>query len=527
MTNKIKADEIITQGHNRIWRQPGGAGANNPVRYAGVTDQYLAISGVSRAVRGAISPINVPDPTNRKRFRQVGRTEEAADFSSFDVQALSKHGSIPFTLADLTCPHTYYVASGKCKRPDDFLRGWDDYVVILANALVTESVDMGDLTAAWDSDDAVSSTLSYTCEAIYGVGKIGFGEVAGPEVGREVVDVVYGSAVECGDCGPGDDGTQRIYYLVKASGGGSPGLPSEIVYTTTGGLAWAEATITGLGATVDATAIELVGDKLIVLVYGEDAYYYATVNAATGVPGTFTKVTSGFVAAGSPLDWYVLDSSNIFIVGEAGYIYKLSSVGDAVSVLSAGTVSTQTLYRIDGDGDTTIVIVGAAATVLKSINRGLTFASTTTVPATGSNVLQAVAVIDSQRYWVGSSQGYLYATINGGETWAQSRFSGDQAGAIYDIIAVSPEVLYLSHSTATPTARIFSTWNGAASNANWTNEAPRINNLPTANRFNRLAAPTVGASVNGLTTASNYLAVAGLSGGGTDGIALIGAASIL
>lgn len=524
--SRLSGDEIVTQGHVRIYRQPGGPGPDRPVLYAGKQTQYLMVGGLNRSIRGGVTPVYVPDPSNRKRFRQVARTEEAPALSTFDVTALQKHGSIPFTLGDLTCEQNYYLSVGTCKDPSDFSRGWSDIFYILSGGLVTDDVDMGDPTG-WETDDQIEHQMTYTADAIYAAGRIGFGEKAAPYIDREAIDVVYGSNIECGDCGPTDDGTKRIYWLIKASGAGSPGLPSEIVYTVDGGATFAEATITNIGANIDASAIDIAGDKLIVLVNGEDAYYWATINATTGVPGSFTKVTSGFVAAGSPNDLYVLDSNNVFMVGDAGYIYKLSAVGDAVTVISAGTVTTQVLNRIDGDGEDTIVIAGYAATVITSINRGVTFASTTAAPGSpgvGTNSLQALAVIDNDRFWVGSSQGYLFYTTTGGETWVQSRFSGDQSGAIYDIVFPTREVGYISHSTSTPTARIFGTWNGGA---NWTNESPRFQNLPTFNRATRLATPTVGSSTNGMTTASNNLAVAGLSGGGTDGIALIGAASII
>lgn len=522
---KLTGDEIVLQNHIRIYRQQGGPGADRPLLYAGKSTQYLMIDGVNRAIRGSVTPVNVPDPNRRKAFRTVARSQEAPEYSTFDLTVLQKHGSLPFSLSDLSCEQNFYLSVGACKDPSDFLRGWSGMFYIFSGALPGESVDMGALTG-WDSDDQIEHQIPFTADTIYGVGKMSFGEKAGPQIDREVIDLVYGSNLDCGDCGPEDNGTKRVYMLTKSSGAGSPGLPGKVVYTVDGWTSFGEATITGIGANVDPTAIDIVGDKLIILVNAEDAYYYATINAITGVPGAFTKVTSGFVAAGSPNDLYVLDNNNIFIVGDAGYIYKLSLVGDAVSVLSAGTVTTQVLNRISGDGEDTIVIVGFAATVITSLNRGATFATTITSPGSpgvGTNSLQALAVIDDQRYWVGSSQGYLFYTITSGETWVQSRFSGDQAGVIYDIIFPTREVGFISHSTATPTARIFATWNGGNS---WTNESPRIQNLATFNRATRIAAPNM-QDINGMTLAANTLAIGGLSGGGTDGIALLGAAAIL
>lgn len=518
---KINADEIITHQHSRIFRQPGGAAADHAVLYSGVSDEYMSITGVNRAINGGFTRINVPDPYRRKSYKQVGTTIEAPDYSTMTLEVLEKHGRTPLSLSDLTCPQTFYVSVGMCKDPSNFVSGWTDHVKVLPNAQATDSVDMGDLTG-WDSDEQVMASIEYAMGTPYAVGKLNFGAKAGPEIDREVMDVVYGSSIECGDCGPDDNGTKKIYVLVKSSGGGSPGLPAEIVYTVNGGATWFEATITGIGATADPIALDIAGDKLIVLVPSEGAYYYATISSVTGVPGSFTKVTSGFVGAGAPNDLYVLDSSNIFICGEGGYLYKLTDVGAAVTVISAATVTSNDLVRITGDKQDTILAVGVAGTIVKSSNRGATFATTATAPTVGTLILQAVAAVNNLRYWVGSSQGYLYYTVNGGETWTESSFSGSQSGQISDILAVNDEALYFAHATSTPTARIFSTWNGGV---NWTNLAPRIENMPTYNRANRLAAPQLGEQ--GQTIAVNNLAVAGLSGGGVDGILLLGIGNML
>jgi photosystem II stability/assembly factor-like uncharacterized protein len=522
---KPGSDEVTTQGHARIFRQPDGPGFDRQVKYAGVATQYLAIQGVSRAISGGRTPINVPDPLRRKAFRKVGSTVEAPDNSTFDLHVLHKRGGIPFSQSDLLCPSNYYVSVGGCKAPSDFLRGWESLVRVFYNAQPDDAVDEGDITG-WDSDDQHEDTIPHTVDLIYSVGALNFGEQAGPQVDREVVDIAYGSNADCGACGPADDGTGRIYAVTKSSGGGSPGLPGEVIYgiknTLTGTYTWGEATITNLGATADPVAIEVIGDKVVVLVKSEGAYYHATINSDTGIPGAFTKVTSGFVGAGGPNDIYSPDGVTAWIVGDAGYIYNLPSVGSAVVVASAATATTANLTRIDGDGEDTIVAVGANGTIVRSLNRGVAFGATSSAPTVGTNILTALAVVDDTRYFVGSSQGYVYATATGGAAWSEVSFSGSGAGAVYDILDVGAGVLYISHSTSTPTARIFSTWDGGRS---WTNESPRINNLATFNRANRLAAPRVSPSSH--TIAANNLAVAGLSGGGTDGVIYLGAASIV
>jgi hypothetical protein len=391
-------------------------------------------------------------------------------------------------------------------------------VLLYSGALVT-SRDLGDRTQ-WDGDDAIEDSLSITLADVYPVGALSFGTNAEAQIDREVVDVVFGSSVQCGDCGPADDGTNRIYSVTKASGAGSPGLPAELQYSLDGGATWVEAAITGIGTNENPIGIDIAGDKLIVISHDAGVgggYYYATLNSI-GAPGAFTKVTTGFVAGKYPNDLYVASPREVYFAADGGYIYKSTDVTGGVSVLSAGDATTQNLIRIHGS-DETIVATGAGMTVVKTANRGVTWGTTTTAPAATGNGT-AVVVLDKNRSWVGTSSGRLFYTLDSGETWVEKGFSGSGAGTVYDIVFPTDDVGYVSHSTATPTARVFATWDGGA---DWSNASPRILNMPTANRFNRLAAPR---NVDS-TTASNTVAAAGLSGGGTDGILLQGVASML
>jgi hypothetical protein len=81
-----------------------------------------------------------------------------------------------------------------------------------------------------------------------------------------------------------DDGTQRVYVVTKSSGAGSPGTPAEVIYSVNGGATWSQTNITGLGGTVDPTAIESVGNYLVVLDTAGNGYWFAELNSLTGVP---------------------------------------------------------------------------------------------------------------------------------------------------------------------------------------------------------------------------------------------------
>lgn len=510
----LSANEVVTYKHKRQFIQFGGARPNNIVRYAGQDAQYMTIEGVSLPESGGIDPVWVPDLRTAGLYRLVGRKVTPPSLAGASLHLLEKHGSIPRQLTRIGCQFNMYELTGNCTDLSDFLAGWTDYVLIYSGALVTDK-DLG-TRSAWDSDEQIEDTLSLQLNDVYPIGALAFGQVAAPEISREVVDVVYGSKEQCGDCGPQDDGTSRVYAITKSSGAGSPGLPAEVIYTLNGGATFVETNITGIGANADPVAIEIAGTRLVVLVPSELAYYWSELNPLTGAPGSWTKVTTGFVAARAAVDIYVAGPREIYMVGAGGYVYKSTDITAGVAVINAGAATTNDLLRVNGNEET-IVAVGKGSTVIKSVNRGATFATTTTNPSAVATDVLAVDVLDKNRYWVGTLTGRVVQTLDGGESWTLTGFDGAGAGSVRDIVFVNDDVGYFLHTTNTPTARLFSTWNGGA---DWTRTAPRINNFPVFNIGNRIAVPDVNPGV-----AANNVVVGGLAGDAVDGILIFGIAA--
>jgi photosystem II stability/assembly factor-like uncharacterized protein len=510
---KPTADQIVTQQHKRFYVQFGGARPGNTVRYGGVDGQYMIISGVTKP-GSTTDPIRVPDPHKIGGYRRVARSNTPADDPSATITFLEQHGVMPLAFADSGCPVNAYEVTGLCKDLSDFIGGWEDYVMIYANGEKND-LDGGD-RGAWDGDDQIEDAVDYTFSDIYPVGSISFAEYASNEISREVIDAVYGPATSCGNCGPANDGTRRLYAVAKSSGTGSPGLPGELIYTLDGGASWTEAAIAGLGATEDPKAIDIVGDKLVVLT--STAYYLATLNQNTGAPGVFTKVTTGFNALAPFNDMFVLSSREIFFAAQSGYIYKSTDILGGVSTISAGAATAQNLLRIHGDElSGALYAVGANSVTLKSIDRGRSWATTAgTLPTTTASV-QAIAVLDHLRAWAGTSSGRVFFTLDGGENWTEKVVSSD--ANIRDILFSTDDVGYIAYDSATPTAYLLTTWNGGES---WAvnGSGPRLASLPTMDRVNRIAAPITAESM----TAANYVALAALHGNGTDGLLALGAA---
>lgn len=512
----IGADEIITNKHVRDFVQWKGAGPTNPPAYYGMDAQYFKMEGLSMPDgQGSISPRYMHDPRRVGKFKLVARQVSAPDLNAATMVLTERHGAIPRQLQRINCPVNIYENIGECKDPSDFVSGWSDYVLVYENGLVDGNKDGGNRSAWGDADDQLEDSLPMKFDDIYPIGALAFGDNATGTITLEVIDVIYVKANDCVDC---DD---WWIYAVTESSGSTPGTAPRLIYSTDNGETWSQASIDSLGDTEDPSGIEQVGKYLVV--YTRTAggattsgYYYSEINQNTGAPGTWTKVTTGFVAGFQVRDMFVLSPREVFFCADDGYIYFSDDITAGVSVRSASAATTADLYRIHGENET-VVSCGIGGIVVVSQNRGKTFSVTTASPVVAT--LQALCVVNDSTWWIGSATGKLYYTQTGGEVWTEKTFSGSGAGQVYDIIKVSPSVLFFSHSTATPTGRVFSTWNGGR---DWTNSAPRILNMPTANRFNRLATPPADAGVS-----ANNIAVAGLGGNGTDGILLLGIAARL
>lgn len=515
---KPGADLVVTQKHRRAFSQRGGPGPQNITRYAGADETYMTFEDDENPLTGGRNPINFHDPLRRAggAYRRIGETVDAPGFPTVTINFFERHGGVPWVDFEGGCPNNYYEGVGRCKRPDDFINGWDDYVKIYSYARPDSKSESGLTTQ--ESDDSSMTALPAECSAIYKIGAFLFGEKGAGEVEREVVGLVWAGGIDCGACGPGDNGTNRLYAVTKSSGAASPGTPAEIIYTVDGGATFSQQNITGLGGTVDPTGIALAGSNLIVLDTAGNGYWYAEINTITGVPGTWTNVTAGFVASKQPTDIYVAGASEIYFSANGGYIYKSTDVASGVTVLDAGNVNTSNYQRIHGQ-DEMVVVVGDSGKIVKSGNRGVTWANVTLSPT--SATVRAILVLDDFRYWVGTSGGKVYYTINGGETFAEMTLPGGALTVIDDIVAATDEVLHIAARTATPTGRLITSWNGGQKWASSAVTTQRIQNLPTASRFNRIAVPRTGQP----TTDSNTIALGGLSGGGVDGILELGIAN--
>lgn len=510
---KLTADKVLTQNHIRGFIQYGGAGPLNVAEYYGIRGQYFFVDSIENPVRGGITPINAPDPLRRKRYERIGRQIDPPDFGSFSLKVALKHGTVPRVLADMGSPITLYLPAGRCKAPSDINRGYESWTYVMGGEVTDRSP--GDMLMM-DSDEALMVDVTITTAVQYPIGPLFLGEQAASTVNANVVDAVYAPP---NDCIGYQVGNERIYAITNAIGG-SPTVQAEVVYSTNGGTTWTEVNITGLGALVNPSAIDIVGEYLVVLSRTAGAHYYAALDPDTGVPGTWSTVTSGYNASGGPNDLFVQSPTEVYIVGQGGYIYRMTDPTQGVTAVVSGSITTQNLQRVHGIGET-LVAVGNLGTVLYSAD-GLVWATATQFPT--SQTLFAVSARDDKTWWVGAGNGGAWYTTTAGKTW--TALTVPSATQINDIVFATDEVGYIAYDTTGPQGNLFTTIDGGNT---WAAATPsqvpaRIGSTwPTFDRINRVAVPVYGEAA----TAANYLALAGLAGDGSDGVIYVAAANFL
>jgi hypothetical protein len=510
------AEQHNTQASLRAFYQPGGPGPEQSLYYGGADMGYIKIEGVSIPVSGDVSPMFVHDPRRIGAYTNVATMTAAPDLANATITFSEKRGGVPAILSQSGCTSNFYEVVGDCKDPGNFLSGWSQYCLIYPRGKIT-SIDLGDRTS-YDGTNVLQASCDVTfAERPYSVGQLNFGVAAlGVLTGVIVRDICYGSALQCGGaCGAANDGTRYIYACVDGAAAAKP----YVMYSNDYGATFTQLSIVAGANAEIVAAIAVAGDKLIVVSKTagsatQGGYYVADLDPDTGVPSTFTKVTTGFIALASkaPNDLYVAGPNEIYFAADGGLIYKSTDPYQGVVVSHNSTATVANLTRISGIAGGAIVAVGATSAIIKTNNQGRTWSATTTSPVGGG--LTAIAVLSDKLFWTGGDTGKIFYTQNGGVTWTEKTFNGSGAGGVKDIIFATAEVGYFSHSTATPTARIFTTWSGGF---NWTNTAPRLNSLANFTNAYRLAVPETALA----NVAANNLLVAGSAATATDGVGYI------
>lgn len=494
---------IAKTAQTRVFLIEGGARPDHAPSY----ESCLRMMGVSQGF-GDIERIECPDPQNYGKFIEVGSIRGATERPTTSLEgrfALDLRSTL-LRLARQGCSFDVQLHMGACQNPSSFNEF--DKILILEGAYPTNysTEDLGALASG--DNAAINETADISATDVYEAVPLNYVSRAGSILTNEVIDVVLCDNISCGECAEESNGCERIYAITKAAGG-SPGTPPDIVYSIDGGANWYAHDIDTLTSAQDPTAIDCLGDYVAVVSNSAGSVSYALKSEMdTLTDPTWTEVTTGFVAGGGPNDIWST-GAYAFVVGDNGYVYGTDDVTGGVSVLDAGSATTEDLLAVHGLSETFAVAVGESGTVIYTSD-GTSWGAATTYPVGVGIDLNCVWVKTEDVWIVGSSNGYLYYTLNAGVTWTSKTFTGSGTGSVKDIVFSTPSVGRMAHQTAATKGRIFTTFDGGNS---WKLAPEKSGTLPANDKINALAYCTKDA---------NLIVGAGLADDAADGFIVVG-----
>lgn len=465
--------DILKAGQWRLFVQDDGPGAANPYNYVGC----LSLGGITQEL-GEGTPVYCPSSQQANAWDIVDIVESVPGLPTTDF---TQHADrllrdFWFTIRRKKCEFHMQAYVISCSRPDD-PNDWDAKIHLFLTRLTTFSMaEMNPLSG--DANSAFDLTGSLQMQDFEAIYPIKWAEVGESAVFAEAIDVFYYDVIQCGDCGAPSDGCQKVYWLTKASGG-SPGLSGQIAYSLNGGSTVAIVDIPTLGG-ADPQRFAPMGNRVVVLEASTTSHHtnlISTIDA--GLTTGWSEVT-GYTT--NPLCIWVKNSSEAYIGGASGYIYKLTNPTLAPTVLSDGSITAQDLNDIDGLGNT-IVAVGDSNAAVISENGGESFAALTLPSAKAAVNAVSVSVNGPNSFWVAWADGDLYFTVDGGTTWTESVIDSSIDSAQH--VTFYNEVIGYFACKVGTTPRTYRTSNGGYT---WVNTTPEISALPsTVDQVNRLA----------------------------------------
>jgi len=466
--------------NSRVWLIPGGASPNNDPAYM----QLGRATSLSQGL-GDLTPVRVPSRNSYETFDTIDIIQGQEDLPGLGVEYRMQMGrSEALKIAKQRCPQDVQLHVGKCADPSDFDRGYEK-VIVLEDGRATNygTSDLGAFDA--DANEPVMETVDYMGRILYEILPVTAGKVADTLITDEMISVKFADRVACGDCGAPSDGTQVAVALV-ADNSGSPGLPPKVLVTADGGATWRASSISTAALTETVLDIMSQGPYIVVLAGGtNDRLHYVLLSELLAGTESWSVVTTGVVATGSPRRFVEYDVAKTFVLGDAGYIYKMGDAPRGLTVLSDGGVTTSNLlagHTLDGD---TVVAVGASNTIVISKNGGKSWSLLTGPSAQAGISATAVLVRGSNSYIVGYADGDIYYTINGGTTWTQVAI--DPVSAIKDLAMSSSSVLWAAVTGTDSKGDILRSINGGRTFPS-ISQANGGSLFPACDTINRIAA---------------------------------------
>jgi photosystem II stability/assembly factor-like uncharacterized protein len=489
---------------SRAFLISGRAKPSNKPSYA----SYLKATGPSKKY-GDLTKVEMPDPSNSGQFIEVGTIQGSSDRVTFSLvgrYAMALKSQLK-TLADQSCPFDVQVHLGACSDPSSFNIFSKALIFESAQASTWSTEDLGALAS--DENAKIDETLEMSAKNFYEVVPMSFTSKADSLITNEVLGVVFGDKSACGSCGDSSTGYNKIFAVTTAAGG-SPSTPADVIFSLDGGANWAAHDVDSMLTAEIPTDIARIGDYIVVTqntAAQTGSLHYALVSDfVNGYDPTFTKVTTGFVSQGRPNSICSI-GRQAFIAGDFGYVYYTEDPTGGVTAVESGSLTTSKLNDVSALAVDLAMAVGNSGVVIYTLT-GTSWALSPSNPVGFGVNLNTCAMKSATEWWVGTSAGEVWYTVNAGISWTKKTLPGTAPSAVTDIHFATDSVVFVS-ATVSSKGRLYRSFDGGYSFV----ALPEAGgSLPTNQRFNRIA----------VSPYNPNMVVAGGLGVTTDGILVLG-----
>lgn len=468
------ANDLLLNSDGRVFIATSGIGCGRTYGYY----SCMKITGLQKNF-GDIESFYCPDPDKPGEFEEVATIQGAESRWTATItgpKVRASRSSIGSLLQRKNCEFNAQVHFGRCIDPSQFNEF--ESIVIIEGARISEySTD--DLVALNPGERAIiQETLSLSARSIYEIYEQAMYEEAQAQAniaGYIVPSIAYSTYVDCDDDCPVY--CQR-YYAVRipftAAGGCSP---ADLLYTEDGGYTWTTlqiGTLCLLNQNIESYEIVAAGSNL-----------YFTYNFASGFGG-ITIIPQSMISDGAitnptnvQLAFTIYDSfyadGVLWVVGgtglTAGYISAMDTVTQVVTSYETGVNFLRQFYSVYSYDSDNVIAGGAVGTLAARLN-GSSFQAISVIVnglPVGDDIIE-VWMKSKTNWYIGTTVGDLYCTLDSGKTWTQS---GDFAGCIGGLTFPTDNVGYVAVGYPA------SVWRTIDGGSTWTEVDDTYNQLPT------------------------------------------------
>lgn len=454
-------EQVVKRSQGSVDVQVGGPG-NNWIYLS----SCAAMTG-PEVPRGDLESRWCQDPHVVGGFRRSSKIRTAPDLITFDLT--TKLGKVN-ALDRLNCQFSQRARYATCGERED-VANYDPLMLTFC------SVELGshsyeDLVVMDPGeDDEVIVTASASADYEYRVQKIrpARASATATTLGDQAInDIEYCDSPKCGGyCGDVSDGCTTLFGVtnVDTSPYANPNLIKGVKNLNTSVITWSAIPVLGFNNNLEN--VECAGKRIGVTSSGDAMFGWnedpnQSQNEWNLVALSRTPSTNhNALFARTSREWW--------LACNGGYILKSVDGGSTWSEVYSATYSTGNLLSVFAYDKDLIVAGGANGAMIKSEDGGQTWQDITETSTTAASILDIVIPPNrSREIYIGTNNGRVFRSTNGGDTFSRVAFDGDSVGTVDDIDFCGPcagDVMFILHNDAGPRARILRDLSGGAGGA--------------------------------------------------------------